>query len=129
MLSSPLRAYLVVGGMEVTLGRILRGTLDPTVVWPQRDTNPFVLWNSAELYAPPNPTWPGRAQSQNRPRPYKSCDSVGRARVVMVGVVLRIPEGSSTRASATSGILASISLGVILSVGMAPLRICAQPSE
>src|SRR5262245_48377496 len=29
MLSSPLRAYLVVGGMEVTLGRILRGTLDP----------------------------------------------------------------------------------------------------
>src|SRR5262249_7000143 len=25
-----------------------------TTWWPQRDTNPFVLWNSAELYVPPN---------------------------------------------------------------------------
>jgi len=24
--------------------------------WPQRDTHPFVLWNFAELYAPPSPS-------------------------------------------------------------------------
>src|SRR5215470_11949447 len=33
-----------------------RQTLCQRRWWPQRDTHPFVLWNFAELYAPPSPS-------------------------------------------------------------------------
>jgi len=36
--------------------------------WPQRDTNPFVLWNSAELYGPPSSTWPRLSSRAPGPR-------------------------------------------------------------